>query len=241
MQRDRVDGVFSRSWQLLRSNWTIVVPGLLVGAISGVLTAIFAPPISLDSASAPVSSNVFVIGRFATTFVSIVATIVSITFTTGMANAAWQRGSAVFADGARAFGRDGTRVLVAMIGLFALGIIATAIAPYTFFLSLLAYLYLFIYTMAAAVVGELGGLDAIRLSAQIAIQRAAPTAIMVILIVFITLVMSIVASFFAETPFVGPLLSALVLQAAIAYLTLVVVGEYLALHGPAQPLDLQHP
>jgi len=34
-------------------------------------------------------------------------------------------------------------------------------------------------------------------------------------------------------PFVGPLVAAIVIQAAIAYFTLVIVGEYRALRQPA--------
>jgi hypothetical protein len=57
-----------------------------------------------------------------------------------------------------------------------------------------------------------------------------PTLVMVVAIVAIAAAMAVVGELAAVAPFVGPILSAVVLQAVVAYVTLVVVGEYVALH-----------
>jgi hypothetical protein len=89
--------------------------------------------------------------------------------------------------------------------------------------------YFLIYTMAAAVVGERPGFLAVRESVEIAFARAAPTILMVAAITIIAVVMSVLAEALAGTPYVGPLIAAVVDQLAVVYLTLVIVGEYRAL------------
>ncbi|MDP9024491.1 MAG: hypothetical protein M3N13_03830, partial [Candidatus Eremiobacteraeota bacterium] len=152
-------------------------------------------------------------------------------YTTGMADAAWKIGRANFADGRRAFERDGANVLISMGGLFAAGLAAAFLAPFTLFLSLVAYVYFCIYTMASTVVGERRGFAAIAESVEMAYERVVPTTLMVAAIVVLVFGMSLVTLLLSGIPVVGALVSALSVQALIAYLTLVIVGEYLALQG----------
>jgi len=227
-----VSSVLARAWSLLRCNWSIVVPGLVIGLVSGIVTELVSPahrgfdegPLSNVPASVATALTV--------NLVAVVATVLSIAFTTGMASAAWQRGTATFADGWRALTRDVGHIVVAGLGLAILGAIAALAAPYTAFLSFVAYAFFCIYTMAAAVVGERRGLAAIAESASIAFDRTVPTLLMVLAIVAIAIVMAVVSELIGVAPFIGPVLSALVLQAVVAYVTLVVVGEYLALRHP---------
>ena len=64
---------------------------------------------------------------------------------------------------------------------------------------------------------------------QIAYHRPVTTLILVAAIVAIVGIMGLVAELLSATPLVGPLVSTVVVQAVIAYVTLVVVGEYVAL------------
>jgi hypothetical protein len=209
---------------LLLRNGTIVVPGLVVGAVAAVVQ------FALVQGDATESHTSLLLGLLSWV-VQIVAAILSIAYTTGMANVAWQSGQARFSDGRRAFRRDGAHVLVAMLALFALGTVAALLAPYTFFLSLFVYAFFCIYTMASAVVGERPGLVAIAESAEIAFGRPLPTLLMVLGIGLIAMGAGSLALLLSFAPLIGPLVGELIVQGAIAYVVLVVVGEYRALRG----------
>ncbi len=214
-------GVFTRSGRLLMTNPIIVVPGLVVGAVAALLDGVLEPkPDSLDGSFL----LVLVLG-----VIKVVSTILAVAYTTGMADAAWQTGKAGIADGSGAFRRDAGHVFVAMLVLFAAGVVAALLAPLTFGCSFVVLVYFLIYTMAAAVVGERPGFLAVRESVEIAFARAAPTILMVAAITIIAVVMSVLAEALAGTPYVGPLIAAVVDQLAVVYLTLVIVGEYRAL------------
>jgi hypothetical protein len=159
--------------------------------------------------------------------------VVMITYTTGMAGAAWLRGTATLADGTAAFQRDAGHVFSAMVAWVIVGIIAAILTPFTIGLSLLAFLFLFLYTMPAAVVGEHGGFAALAESYRIATQRFVPTMIVAVLIIVIGVVAGIVGAALHFAPFIGPIVSAVLSQAVNAYFVLVIVGEYLNLRGSA--------
>jgi hypothetical protein len=135
---------------LLFANLAIVVPGLVAGSLAAVVEFALEP-----TPAAALDAGLWT--RLVEGLAQIVASILSIAYTTGMAEAAWETGRARFGDGARAFRRDGGHVFVAMLVLFAFGFVAAVLAPFTLGLSLAAYLFFFIYTMAAA-----SGADAAR-------------------------------------------------------------------------------
>jgi hypothetical protein len=216
--------VFLRSGSLLFGNLAIVVPGLVVGTLAAIVQFALEP-----SPATALGADIFT--RFLQGVVQIVASILSIAYTTGMADAAWRTGRAVFGDGTRAFRRDGGHVFVAMLALFALGLLGAWLAPFTLGLSLAVYLFFFIYTMAAAVVGERPGIVAVRESVAIAFRRPLTTFVTVLGILVIAFAMGAAASLLATTPFVGPLVAGIVVQAVIAYVVLVIVGEYRALRN----------
>jgi hypothetical protein len=219
-------GIFGRAWQLLRRNWTIVVPGLVVGLLSGVVSELIVPSKS-DFGDGPLASlPASVASALAVNVVALVAALLSIAYTTGMANAAWEHGTAHFADGRRALQRDTGRILVAMLGLAAIGIVAALVAPYTAFLSLAIYAFFCLYTMPSAVVGERGGFGAIAESVRLASTYALPTLFTILVIFAVGVVMGTLAAFIDSVPFLGHVLSAIVLQVVVAYVTLVVVGLY---------------
>jgi hypothetical protein len=134
-----------------------------------------------------------------------------------------------------------------MIALFVIGVIGPFLAVMAFFalggvLTLLvsvpalivwflAYLLLFIYTMPSAVVGERRGLEALGESYRIATKRFWTTVVVVVLIALIAVLAGFIASALTFAPFVGPLISDVIWQIMLTYVSLVVVGEYLNLRN----------
>jgi hypothetical protein len=221
MDSGLAQGVFTKSGRLLVANPLIILPGLVIGALAALLDALLEPKSnSLDGSF----WLVVLLG-----VIKVVSTILAVAYTTGMADAAWRTSKATLADGASAFRRDAGHVFVAMIVLFVAGLIAALLGPFTFGCSFVVLIYLFIYTMPSAVVGERPGFLAVRESIEIAFARPATTIVVVAAVTVIGVGMSVLAELFAGTPFVGPIVAAMVLQAAVVYLTLVVVGEYRAL------------
>jgi hypothetical protein len=224
MERPGAGKIFARSCGLLFGNFAIVVPGLVVGVLAALVQFALEPTPAAALAAG-------IVTRVIEALAQIAASIISIAYTTGMAQAAWETGRARFGDGARAFRRDGGHVFVAMLVLFGLGFVAAALTPFTFGLSLAAYVFFFIYTMAAAVVGEQPGLAAVVESVEIAFGRPVPTLLVVVGVLVIAFAMGAVATLLAAAPLIGPLVATLVVQVVIAYVVLVIVGEYLALRN----------
>ncbi len=231
MDAASVGAVFARAWGLLRRNLTIVVPGLVVGALIGLVSAYLAPPVAPDDVSAGLARPYDSFARLLVMTVSVIATVLTISYTTGMASSAWKNGRATFADGSRAFRHDAGNVLVALGSLFALGFVASLLAPFTFFCSLIAYVFFGIYTMPSVIVGERNGFASIAESAAIAWRRPVTTGLLVGGLFAILIAMGVVTNLLSATPYVGQIFANVVVQAVVAYFTLVLVGEYLTLAG----------
>ncbi len=238
-QPQPIESIFGRAWALLNRNWIIIVPGLVIGLVVGIVQALLTPVFAPDEYGVGVvlaraSSGIL---RAA---VSLVGYIATLSYTTGMAGAAWERGIATFADGAASFREDAGRIIITSIGLLILAAIAAILALPTFFLSLLAFYLFTLYAMPAAIVGNRPGFSSIAESFRIAGHRFVPTLIIAIVLAVIYVIAGIIAAFFSFAPFLGPIVGACIIQAAVAYATLVVVGEYLNLRNegripPASP------
>lgn len=159
----------------------------------------------------------------------ILGALVAIAFTTGMASAAWDRGTASLADGAQAFRRDGLQVFFALVMLFLIGLVASALLWPTFGLSLLAYMIFMIYTMPAVVVGGRAAQDAIVESVGTAASNFGVTLLLVVLIIALAVIGGLLGYGTGRIPFLGEAVSWIVMEAVVAFATLVVVGEYLKL------------
>ena len=235
-----VGNTFSRAWQLLTSNWIIIVPGIVIAIVFGILTAVLVaaatPHVVYDANGMPTGAT-SVGGSFwalaLTPILAIIATILSITYTTGMAGAAWARGTTTLLDGYDAFREDAGHVLMAMIILLVVGIVAAILAPFTLGLSVLAFLLFFIYTMAAAVVGNRPGMEAVTESFQMVIRAFGTTLVIVLLIFVISIIAGIIGVALHFIPFIGPVIGQILEQIVVAFSTLVIVGEYLKLRAPA--------
>lgn len=231
----KIRGTFHRAWELLTHNWVIVVPALVVGIITGAALYVLAAyaDISFGSLSDLNGSGIGVftsfIGSTIAVLVRILGAIVSIAYTTGMAGAAWQRGTATLADGRAALKHDALQVFVAIVLLFILGIIAAVFMEFTFYLTILLYAIFVLYTMPAVIVGGRPAVEGLIESFQIAWKNFRTTLIVVALILLIAVAGGFVAGLLHGIPFVGQVGELVLTEAVVAYATLVVVGEYLAL------------
>ena len=104
---------FSRAWQLLTANWIMIVPGIVIAIIAGVLIAVLAM-VGFGAAAgfgtmgmAGAGIGAGLLGAAIIALVLILATILTIAYTTGMAGAAWRTGRATLDDGAAAFRTGG--------------------------------------------------------------------------------------------------------------------------------------
>ncbi len=211
--------IFGRSWFLLVRNPALVVPGIIAAGISTFASLVIVSPDSASDAQIVLTHTLGLLIR-------IVATVLAIAVTTGMADAAWRTARGAFKDGIEAFRREGGHVFVAVIALLLLGLLAALAAPYTFEITLGIYAYCCLYTMPSAVVGERPGLVAIFESAKIAFARPIATLVILVGVSALALGLGWGADVLQMTPYVGSLLSSIVVQGVIAYATLVLVGEY---------------
>lgn len=229
--------IFSRAFSLLTHNWIIVLPSFVIGVVVSILTGILTGP-DTGSISDLQGTGTSVFTYFIETIVLSLATLagstLSIAFTTGMAGAAWERGTATLADGAHAFARNPLNAVGALIVLFVLGFIAAALIIPTFFLSVVAYALFFIYTMPSVLVGERTFTEAVVESCTIAARNFKTTVLVVLLIVAVAIVASIAGHVLAAIPLLGSIVSALLTYGVVAYATLVITGEYLQLR-PGRP------
>ena len=239
MQSGSVENVFARAWDLLTKNWVIVVPGVVVGLIVGVVIGILVPPQPYGdptttggtlarAAAGAVSGAIAAV-------VGLIGFIVTQCYTAGMAGAAWRTGTATLRDGSAAVNEDAGNVFVAAIGIALLAILAAILIPFTLFLSIFAFYLLTLYTIPAAVVGNRRGFAAIRESFTLARARFGPTLIIAIVLAVLNFIAGLIGLAFAFVPILGTVISAVIDQIAVAYATLVIVGEYLVLRETVAP------
>lgn len=232
MQSESVENIFARSWSLLTKNPVIIIPGLVVGLIVGIIQAVITPHSHIVDASGNtdvVAAAASVGGAFAAAAISIVvgilAFLITQSYTTGMAGAAWQNGSTTLADGSASFREDAGRLLAAVLLIAVIGIVAGVV---TIGLGWFVVLFFSIYVVPAVVLDNYGAVPALKLSATISMKRALSTIIIIVLLFAIGLVLAFIALPLAFIPFLGPIVSAIVSQVVTAYATLVIVGEYLS-------------
>lgn len=230
-----VAGTLLRAWLLLCANPSIIVPSIVVGVASAFIATVLSEHGLLSwsffsdmDAQGPNGFWLF----FATLVAAalrILAAVAAIAFTTGMAAAAWKRGSARFADGAQAFRRNGLQACLALVLLTLLGLLAAALLVPTFGISVLLYMTFLLYAMPGVLVGNRGATDAIVESISLAWRSFGVTFTVVLLIVALAIAGGKLGDVLSGLPFVGQLLGWVVMEAVVAYATLVVVGEYLQL------------
>jgi hypothetical protein len=238
-----LENTFARAFVLLVRNWTIVVPGIVLGAIGFALGfAILA--IAGASAIGGVSGNetpstvpeelMSILAAVVAVILALVTLICEMAYVTGMAGAAWKTGEAYLRDGYQAFEGRGTQIFFAIVLLSAAGFVAALLAPVTLLISAAAYAVFSIYTMAAVIIGNRSALQAIAESCRLAWKNILPTLAVVALVVLVAAAGGWVGNVLGRlVPVAGGLIQALVQQIVVAYAALVIVGEYLKLREPA--------
>lgn len=225
MIQQPVESLLARSWRLLNANWHIIVPGIAIGLASGILIGLLGVAgYQSERAAAPFAP----IAALLSSIVWIAASILSIAYTTGMAQAAWQSGKASFEDGRRALRENGLQLFIALIVLTLIGTIALVFSIPTLGISLAAFLLFFLYTVPIVVVNDRTALDAVADSCRFATRNFAATLLIVVVMGALAFASLLPMTLLAVVPFIGPLLSGALLQAVTAFFTLLVVGELLA-------------
>jgi len=155
----------------------------------------------------------------------VLAFLVTQTYTTGMAGAAWQNGITTLTDGAASFREDAGRLFAAVVLVAAIGIVAGLI---TLGVGWFIVLFFAMYVVPAVVLDNYGAVPALKLSSTIATKRVLSTIIIIVMLFVIGLVLGLLLLPLAFIPFLGPIVTAIVSQSVTAYATLVIVGEYLS-------------
>ncbi|PZR57109.1 MAG: hypothetical protein DLM50_06570 [Candidatus Meridianibacter frigidus] len=244
-----IGSVFGRSWTLLSSNWIIIVPAIIIGIIAGLIAALVTPTYYMDTSGVypvPVYHSMLglslVVGTMIATFVGMLANVVILTMTTGMAAAAWKTGKAMISDGMDALRRP--NVLSAMLMLIVVSLVLSLLTLVTLglagLISLVVFFFL-IYTIAAAVVGGFSGMDALKESFEVAKTSWLTTLIVVVLLGVVAFLATLLAAAFHFVPFIGPIIAAAISGVIVAFFSLVLVGEYNDLRGRAHPAVAAQP
>lgn len=165
------DALLSSSWRLFRRNWIVALPLVIAAAVMiGVVMVAIAVGAVVGVASRvtvhEAANSTGIITGIVVAYVVILAAGVVLslwayTATFGMADAAWERGTATFADGNAAFRTRGGPLIVALIGLAGVAIAALILALPTLFIALLALPLFTMYVLPAVVAGRRGGFEAI--------------------------------------------------------------------------------
>ncbi|HZZ66467.1 MAG TPA: hypothetical protein VFE17_13255 [Candidatus Baltobacteraceae bacterium] len=238
---------FGRAWQLLSENWIMIVPGIVIGIVAalvvwlltvfGLATAVGFSTVGLGGAGVMSAFlSAVIIG-----VVLMLASILVIAYTTGMAGAAWRTGTATLDDGAQAFRQDGAQILVAIVLLFLIGIVAVALSLPTFGLALLAFYLFFLYTLPSVIVGGRSATEALAESARITAKNFLVTLGIVVLLGIAFFIAGWIAALVHGIPLLGMIIRQVIVQAVAVYATLVIVGEYIKLRAGVTPVGVGTP
>ncbi len=231
-----LESTFLRAWQLLLANPIVMLPGLIVAIVAAAVESyVFAPwasSIAITSTSG--DANVGLAARSVESALylafAMVVYIAQVSFVTGMAGAAWERGRATLRDGWQAFARRGVQTLLAMALMLLIGLVAAAFAPVTFLLTLIAYVVFIIYTMPAVIIGGDDPVAGIAESCRLALGNLLPTVAVVAIIALLAWLSGALANAVsAFSPLGAAFISLVVEQVVVAYAMLVVTGEFLKL------------
>jgi hypothetical protein len=238
---------FSRAWELLSNNWIIIVPAIVIAVICGIIIALlgmfgFASAVGFGAMGmGGAGLGAMMLTGMVLGLIVLLASILTVAYTTGMAEAAWRTGKATLDDGAAAFRQDAGSLIAAVVLLFIIGIIAVILLPFTLGLSALAFWLFFIYTFASVVVGRRSGTEALAESARLTLKNFLMTLLVVILLAAAFAIAAWVGGILHFIPFLGAIVSYVINQAVAAYATLVIVGEYIKLRPTIETVGVGTP
>lgn len=218
--------IFQRSLQLLQRNVILLVPGLIAGFVNLFVQEIFLSQ-SRSGTSFFGSLGLMLTRGMLCFVISYFVTMVALVAMTGMAGRAWENGKTGLDDGLRIFRESGSAIALTLSQLTGLMVAAIILAIPTCSISLCAAVYLLVYVPASAVIGRRAGLEAIRESVTTAKQNIKRTTCLVSSSFLLLLLCALVGLLIGGIPLIGKLAGVVCFQVALAYLTLVVVGEYI--------------
>jgi hypothetical protein len=229
---------FGRAWELLASNWIMLVPGLVIGIVAAIIVffvvgAGLVTGVGLSTAGAGGAGvGAAMMAGLIVGIIILISVILTIAYTTGMAGAAWRTGRATLGDGAAAFRKDGAAILVAVVLLVLLAAVAAFASIFTFGLALLAFVIFFMYTFASVIVGGHSGTEALGDSARVATRNFVTTLLLLVLLCAVSFFAGWVGGILSHIKLLGGIVSMVIQQIVAVYATLVIVGEYIKLSKP---------
>ena len=237
-------GTFRGAWTLLWSNLIVVVPGLVLGAVAIMVVLIgfvmvgAAAVVAASNGGGALGTTGIVIAGLVVVALFMLVAIAQTAIVTGMAGKAWQTGKTTLGDGMASLSGRGGQIFYALLLMMLIGLAAVVLAPFTLLLSLLAYVVFFIYVMPSVVLGGLPAGRAVAESWRLTARNFGPTLGVVAIVICASLIGAVLGGELSRVqPVIGSLGAMAVEQAAAAYATLVIVGEYLKLHGGTVPAE----
>jgi hypothetical protein len=194
--------LLSRSWALFKRNWIVALPPVIAMVVvlagiallfAAIIAALFAHGLARSAPSPQVGAGFFA-GILVFAGVALVVSIWAQVAMFGMADAAWAKGTATFADGFAAFRARGGALVVAIIGIFGLGIAALILFFPTLGLSFLALPLFTMYVLPSVVTGGRDGFAAIAESFNLVKRFFGPSAIVLLVLLAIQYGISMLAS-----------------------------------------------
>jgi hypothetical protein len=195
-----LETTLSGSWKLFRRNWIIAMPmvfvtiGLFV-AIAIVVAVAVASGLAMTTPKGTASPGLVTavaVGTLLCLVLFALAAVAATAATYGMADAAWERGKATFADGIAAVGTRTGALFVAMIGFFAASVVMFILLIPTLGLAMLALPVVTMYVFAAVVSGGHGGFEAFRESWRLVRRYLGISAIAILILLAIQYLITMV-------------------------------------------------
>jgi hypothetical protein len=195
-----LETVLSGSWTLFRRNWIVTLPmvfvtiGLFVALVIVVVVAAVSGLATTTAKGVPSPGFVaaLAVGYLICLALFAFAAIAATGATYGMADAAWERGTATFADGAAAMRTRTGALFVAIIGFVAAGVVMLILLIPTLGLAMLALPVVTMYVFPAVVCGGFGGFDAFRESWRLVRRYLGTSAIAVLILLAIQYLITMV-------------------------------------------------
>lgn len=193
--------LLSRSWALLRRNWIIVLPPIIavvlvtagvIALMAGFVAQALAHGGHARGASPPPGGGFA--GIFAFAALAIVLSLWANAAMFGMADAAWAKGTATFADGNAAFRTRAGALIVAYVGLIGLAIVAAILILPTLGLAILALPLFTMYVIPSVVTGGRDGFTAIAESFRLVVRFFGASALALLILLGIQWGISMLAT-----------------------------------------------
>ncbi|MBV8489315.1 MAG: hypothetical protein JO199_02205 [Candidatus Eremiobacteraeota bacterium] len=242
-----IENTFQRAWALLVRNPILAVPGLIMGAVAFavlfVVLTLFVGAFLVTgvTGSSSVGWLTFGIAGLLTAALIVAIAIIQTGWVTGMAGTAWATGTATLNDGWSALSRTAGEIFLTMLIMLGLGLLAILLALPTLTLSLWAYFVFFMYAMPAVIIGGIPASRAIGESCRMAARNFWPTLGIAAIAICVSFVAAGIGGEISRMQsFMGGMLAMVIQQAALAYTTLLIVGEYLKLQ-PGVPVAAAAP